>query len=183
MIVAVKKFDFCNQYSRTLRLCFSDKWGSQNVFSTPRLVDSYAVIELKELSDFDDSRLIAAVFILSLLSGGRPYISRFGLFQTFHTRVYDVLVQVNVGTSGAYNLVNALAERVLPFLAKVDFSMNIQKKKNGTLVGMTIADLSFVRVVETHSVFFRWHDKIRINLGIRHADILETSFLLSAFKF
>lgn len=129
MIVAAKKFDFYNQYSKALRLCFTDKWGARNVFCGPRLVDSYAVIELKELNDFDDSRLIAAVFILSLLSGGRPYISRFGLFQTFHTRVYDVLVQVNVGVSGAYTLINALVERVLPFLAKVDFSMNIQKKK------------------------------------------------------
>ena len=154
-MIAVAKFNFSKHASGILRLCAIDKLGSTNINCTPVLRKANLAIDLEALADFDDSRLIAAVFILRLLSGGRPYISRFGLFQTFHTRAYDVYVQVNINRELAYKLVGTLSERVFPFLAKADFSMNIIKTKKGTLVGMAISDLSFVRVVETHSVFFR----------------------------
>lgn len=154
-MVAVRKFNFLEQYGATLRLSLFDKVGSRNAYNCPTLTGAYAVIDLRDLHDFDDSRLIAAVFILRLLSGGQPYLSRFGLFQTFYTRDYDISVYVSVTKVPAFRLLTTLAERVFPFLAKADFSSTFLKKKNGILVGMTIADLSFVRVVETHSVFFR----------------------------
>lgn len=182
-MIAPRYFDFYNQQNTLLRLGVLDKLSINNTYSLPTIHEASLSINLRELSDFDDSRLIAAVFILRLLSNGRPYISRFGLFQTFHTRSYDLIVAVKIGKREAYNLITVLAERVLPFLAKADLTLNILKKKNGSLVGMTIADLSFIRVVETHSVFFRWHDKVRIDLSFLHADLVSTSLLLSGFKF
>lgn len=150
-----RRFNLISFYSSTLRLSLLDKFLAHNLYLIPDISAGILSVQLKDLSDFDDSRLIAAVFILRLLSGGKPYISRFGLFQTFYTRNYDSVVEVRIGRHASYSLVALLAERVLPFLAKADFRINIQKKKNGTLVTMTIADLSFIRVVETHSVFFR----------------------------
>lgn len=176
------KFNFFEQYKKTSRIFLLDKLGAGNVNLCPFVGTAYATIELRELSDFDDSRLIAATFILRLLSGGRPYISRFGLFQTFYTRAYDVSVYVSVKKASASLLLTTLSERIFPFLAKADFSKNFLKTKNGILVGMTISDLSFVRVVETHSVFFRWHDKIRIGLNIERGSPLAADLVFSVFK-
>jgi hypothetical protein len=181
-MIGIAKFNLFAQSSKTLRLTMLDKFAATNVNKIPIITRAYAAIDLESLTDFDDARLIAAVFILRLLSGGRPYISRFGLFQTFHTRAYDMYVQVNVGKRLAHNLVTVLVERVFPFLAKADYSSSLTKIKKGTLVGMTISDLSFVRVVETHSVFFRWHDKVRLNFELQHADLSAANLLLSSLK-
>jgi hypothetical protein len=179
---AAHKFNFSEQYKKTSRVLLLDKLGSTNINLCPSVGVSYLTIELRELSDFDDSRLIAAMFILRLLSGGRPYISRFGLFQTFYTRAYDVSVYVSVNKFGAETLLTTLSERIFPFLAKADFSKNFLKTTNGILVGMAISDLSFVRVVETHSVFFRWHDKIRIGLNIERGSLAAADLVFNTFK-
>lgn len=182
-MIALRKFNFSSHYEQALRVALIDKLALKNAYTVPSIANSFLAINLKELSDFDDSRLIAAVFILRLLSGGRPYIARFGLFQTFHTKSYDALVHVNVRQMATYHMMGLLAERVLPFIAKADFTTNVVKKKNGILVFMTIADLSFIRVVETHSVFFRWHDKIRIALNFGCDDASHVLLLLSGLKF
>jgi len=154
-MIESQKFNFLASSERTLRPMLFDTLSLANTFEVPTPLSSRVFIELKALDDFDSSRLIAAVFILRLLTGRRPYVARFGLFQTFHTRSYDAVVQVTLSGDSLQRLVGTLSYSVLPFIAKVDFSFKTRILREGAVADMVISDLSFLRVVETHSVFFR----------------------------
>lgn len=151
----IQKFNIYNTYKRSFRIAFFDKLLSQNTYALPSVVKASLFIDLKSLEDFDSSRVIAAMFILRLLGGRRPYVVRFGLFQTFHDKVYDAYVQVNLAGDALYNFLGLITYDIIPFLAKVDFLFNYTSSDEGIVANFTIADLSFLRVVETHSVFFR----------------------------
>jgi len=154
-MITVRKFNKLSTALRTFRITFIDKLNVQNTFLVPKIKGAEVFIELKSLENFDNSRLIAAAFILRLISGQKPYVSRLGLFQTFREKDYDAQVRVDLSLHTLYDFLDLLAHDVLPFLSKADFFSNAILSKEGVVVNFTISDLSFLRVVETHSIFFK----------------------------
>lgn len=151
----LRKFNSIATHTAVLKTALFDKLNLSNTFSCPSVVYGSLFIELKSLDNFDNTRLIAAVFILRLLSRRKPYVARFGLFQTFREKDYDILVRVDLRTGALLQFIELLAHDILPFLPKADLICNALKKRNGFLINFIIMDLSFLRVVETHSIFFK----------------------------
>lgn len=152
-LVARNKFN--NQFNCVSRIALLDKLNVANSFACPTLTGAKLTINLLRLDNFDSPRLLAAMFILTLLSGCKPYVSRFNLFQTFHEKDYDAQVAVTLNKNSAIAFMELFALNITPFLSKVDLSSYALKTKKGVVVNFTIADLSFIRVVETHSIFFK----------------------------
>lgn len=155
MVLMVNKYSISPLVSKTLRTSFIDKLSPRTTFFCAAGVSGTVSIELKNLEDFDSVRLIAANFILYLLTGSRPYVARFGLFQTFKEKEYDVIVRVNVRKLNALRLLETLSYEIFPFIARADCVSRVTSINKGVVVGFTISDLSFIRVVETHSIFFK----------------------------
>lgn len=176
------KYNFSLTARSSVRLAFIDKLNLSNSYSAPRVLSSKLFIDLKNLDNFDSPRLIAAVFVLSILSGAKPYVSRFNLFQTFHEKDYDAQVVVNLNSLSTFRFLELISTTILPFLAKADLSSYALKMNKGFLVNFTIADLSFIRVVETHSIFFKWHDKVNAQIFLAAVNSKEINCILSAFK-
>jgi hypothetical protein len=132
-------FNFSLTYSGILREVVSSKVLVSNTFGCPKFVSGCLFLELSNLDNFDSSRLVAASFILTILSHRRPYIIRFRLFETFHEKDYDITVQVNLIKTTLFNFIKILASDILPFLSKVDFekSFGVGGLK-GNLVCFTI---------------------------------------------
>lgn len=154
-LVAANKFNNNLTFGKTSRLVLLDRLNLTNSFACPTLSRAKLSIALTRLENFDSSRLLAAVFILTLLSGCRPYVVRFNLFQTFHEKDYDVHVAVDLPRASAESFSELFALHILPFLPKADLSSYALKIAKNIVVNFTIADLSFIRVVETHSIFFK----------------------------
>jgi len=182
MILCVRKYNVASVLTKTLRTSFIDKLNAKNTFFCAKGVAASVYIEMKNLEDFDSVRLIAAHFILYLLTGCRPYVARFGLFQTFKEKEYDVVVRVDVRKQALLRLIEALSYEIFPFIAKADCTSQINIVKKGIVVGFTISDLSFIRVVETHSIFFKWHDRIKINFSFFNATVDFVDVYFSSFK-
>ena len=181
MLTGARKYNNRLAFLKTLRLSFVDKLNLQNTY---KLFTAAAVvtIDLKNLEDFDSTRLIAAMFATRLLTGCKPYVSRFGLFQTFKEKDYDALVQVEVRSFALFELLEVLAHEILPFVAKADCKVSVLTGEEGIVVLFAISDLSFIRVIETHSIFFKWHDTIKVRLYFPTSEISEVGSYLSAFK-
>lgn len=177
-----RKFNSFSSYLAVFRVALFDKLNLSNSFSCPSLSSGSVFIELKSLENFDNTRLVAAVFILRLLSKRKPYVARFGLFQTFREKDYDVLVRVDLHNSTLFQFVELLAYDILPFLPKADLIASASKKKNGFLVNFIILDLSFLRVVETHSTFFKWHDRVKIQFFLPASNRVFLQLLVGLFK-
>jgi len=111
-------------------------------------------IDLKSLDNFDSNRLIASMFILRILSNRKPYVTRFSLFQTFREKDYDASLIVNIRRLQLYKFIDLYSSKVSPFLPKLEIKCN-KKLKKGIAAEFTLLDLSFIRVVEVHSVFFK----------------------------
>ena len=75
-----------------------------------------------------------------------------------------------------------LAHEILPFVAKADCKVSVLTGEEGIVVLFAISDLSFIRVIETHSIFFKWHDTIKVRLYFPTSEISEVGSYLSAFK-
>lgn len=170
-------------YKSVLRTTLIEKLNLMNTYSCPSLRRGRAFVELKRLENFDNSRLLAAIFILRLLGGRKPYVLRFGLFQTFHTRDYDAAVVVDFNSKASYKFVESVSLNILPFVAEADFSCYASENKEGVVVNFTISDLSFIRVVETHSIFFKWHDKVNAALIFNSTNLELAKLLLELLKF
>lgn len=181
MVIGAAKYNNKLTFFRTLRLSFVDKLNLRNTYAITG-VTAAVHIDLKNLEDFDSTRLIAAVFAIRLLTGSKPYVSRFGLFQTFKEKDYDASVRVDVRGSGVFALLEVLAYEILPFVAKADCLADALENKKGIVVLLAISDLSFIRVVETHSIFFKWHDTVKIRLQFPVGTLAHISTYLSAFK-
>lgn len=154
MLVGSKKYKNNLTFVKTLRVSFLDKLNLRNTYAIPGVTAS-VTIDLKNLEDFDSSRLIAAMFATRLLTGCKPYVSRFGLFQTFKEKAYDAVVRVDVRSDKVFELLEVLAYEILPFVARADCVTSALIEEYGTVVLFAISDLSFIRVVETHSIFFK----------------------------
>jgi len=178
----VGKFSGVVTHLAVFRTSLFDKLNLRNTFSCPQVVWGSVLIELKSLESFDSSRLVAAVFILRLLSKNKPYVARFGLFQTFKEKDYDMSVRVDLRGIDLIRFIELLAYDILPFLPKADLIFNALKIKDGFIVDFIIMDLSFLRVVETHSTFFKWHDKIKIKLFVSLTGSAILHLLLSLLK-
>lgn len=176
------KFNTLKTTALTSRTLFLDKLLRSNTFACPILKQGSIFIELRALETFENPRIVAAMFILRLLAQQRPYVARFGLFQTFREKRYDVLVRVDILNSPLFNFTEFLACKILPFLSRADLFFNALTKKNGFVLELAIMDLSFLRAVETHSVFFKWHDCVKINLAIEQLSVAELPFFLSTLK-
>lgn len=170
-------------YKLTARRAFLDKLNRANSFTSSKLIGAKLYITLTRLDTFDSSRIIAALFILTLLSGCKPYIVRFGLFQTFHEKDYDAIIVVNLNKRKIYSFFETLSLGVVPFLPKADLRVHALKIGGGVVVQLAIADLSFIRVVETHSIFFKWYDSLSVSLTFDKPDLAEIKLFLSAYKF
>lgn len=154
-VIALSKYLNKLTYNSTVRLALIEKLALENTYMCPGVIGGRLFIELNNLINFDSSRVLAAFFVLRLLSGKKPYFLRFRLFQTFHTKDYDALAVVDFGVESAHELIELVSIQVLPFLSKADLSSYALKGKKGVVVNLTISDLSFIRVVETHSMFFK----------------------------
>lgn len=155
MALIVSKYDISPMLAKTFRMTFIDKLNIKNTFSCGKGVSASVYVEMHNLEDFDSVRVVAAHFIIYLLTGCRPYVSRFGLFQTFKEKEYDATVRVEVRRQATFYLLEVLAYEILPFIAKADCTTQLISRVDGIVVLFTIADLSFIRVVETHSIFFK----------------------------
>lgn len=155
MLVGNKKYKNNLTFVKTLRVSFLDKLNLRNTHAIPGVTAASVTIDLKNLEDFDSSRLIAAMFATRLLTGCKPYVSRFGLFQTFKEKAYDAVVRVDVRSDKVFELLEVLAYEILPFVARADCVTSALIEEYGTVVLFAISDLSFIRVVETHSIFFK----------------------------
>lgn len=167
MITRIRKYNNSEFYYRTVRLALLDKFRLDNTFSQPHVNSIILSIDLKNLDTFDSSRLLASVFILQLLGKQKPYVVRFGLFQTFKEKDYDAFVVLTLTGPKALDFLELFGQEILPFTSRVDVKVNKKLSKNGVAVKFTVLNLSCIRIVETHSVFFRWHDRLRINLDLR----------------
>jgi len=149
------KFDNLNFYNNSVRLPIIDKYNYSNTYQCPSFSGAILFIELRNLDTFESSRLIASFFVLRLLTGQKPYISRLNVFQTFKKSDYDLTVLVSIRGNNLFNFLELLGYELLPFTSKIDVKSNIVKNKYGIVVNFVISDLSSIRVVETHSAFFR----------------------------
>lgn len=154
-MVLVSKFLRELTNKSVLRVALLDKLLLTNTYACPTVFRGRLFFELKNLNSFDSSRILAASFALRLLGGSKPYFVRFGLFQTFHNKDYDALAVVDLNAKFAHQLIEIISVNILPFVAKADFSTYALKNKEGVEVNFTVADLSFIRVIETHSIFFK----------------------------
>jgi len=178
----LSKYNNISTFSNVFRLSFIDKLNLKNTYLSSPKLNGFVYVDLKALDDFDSSRLIAAVFVLKLLTMQRPYVARFGLFQTFRERDYDILVRVDLRQDSLYAFFEVLAYEILPYISRADCFSDALTTKNGILVNFTILDLSFIRVIETHSAFFKWHDKVRVGIFLPTHDFIKVDTYLSAFK-
>lgn len=153
--MSFKKFHLTSTTCLTSRLLLIEKCQLNNSYALTNFTRVKLLIELNALENFDSPRLLAALFLLTILGGSKPYVLKFTLFQTFHEKDYDAKVVLDLANSLAYRFVELMSFEVLPFLSKVDLSSYALKIKKGTMVNFTISDLSFIRVVETHSIFFK----------------------------
>lgn len=149
------KFDNLNFYKNSARLPIIDKFNYLNTYQCPSFSSAVLSIELRGLETFDSSRVIASFFVLRLLTGQKPYISRLNVFQTFKKSEYDSLIIVSIQGNTLFSFLELLGYELLPFTSKIDIKSNIVKNKYGVVVNFTISDLSSIRIVETHSAFFR----------------------------
>lgn len=154
-MIFLDKFNSLITLRTNTRLALIDKLSLTNTYACPDLLKACLFIDLKGLENFDSPRLLAAIFVLTLLGGTRPYVVRFNLFQTFHEKDYDAKVVLDLNSIMAYKFSQHLSTYILPFLSKADFSFYALKNSKGVIVNFTIADLSFIRVIETHSIFFK----------------------------
>lgn len=160
------KFDNLNFYTKSARPTLIDKFNCSNSYQPPLFSSAVLFIELRGLDTFESSRLIASFFVLRLLSGQKPYISRLNVFQTFKKSEYDSVVLVSIRGARLFDFLELLGYELLPFTSKIDVKSNIVKNKYGVVVNFTISDLSSIRIVETHSAFFRWHDHLKVNIHL-----------------
>lgn len=181
-LLSNEKFNTRLNHSLNFRTSIAEKLNLKNSYNCPTLLRSKLMIDLKGLENFDSPRLLAAIFILTLLGNSKPYVLRFNLFQTFHDKDYDAQVVVDLNKKKSQRLTELLSLDIMPFLPKADLSSYALKNKHGVLVNFTIADLSFIRVVETHSIFFKWHDKVNLQFVIKAGDVFSSKLLLSAFR-
>ena len=149
-----QKFNFSSSYKKIIRLLLLDKFNYTNSYSIPKLESVSLSIDLKSLDNFDSNRLIASMFILRILSNRKPYVTRFSLFQTFREKDYDASLIVNIRRLQLYKFIDLYSSKVSPFLPKLEIKCN-KKLKKGIAAEFTLLDLSFIRVVEVHSVFFK----------------------------
>lgn len=153
--MSLTKFKNFLTYKKYTRLSLIDKNLILNTFLLPSVQSASVFLDLKLLEDYDNSRLLASMFFLRLICNRKPYVSRFGLFQTFLRKEYDALVKVDLRGKILYEFLETLSLGILPFLSKTDFDKRTLKTPNGVVVNFSILDLSFLRVVETHSAFFK----------------------------
>lgn len=157
--------NFLTTYRSIIRQVVLDKLLVSNSYACPTIRSGALFLELRNLDSFDTSRLVAASFLLKILTNRRPYVTRFSLFQTFHNKNYDVSVRVDLRGTALFEFIKILVSDILPFLSKLDVEKQVVAGYlKGSLVSFTIHDLSFMRVIETHSVFFKWRDKVCIKL-------------------
>lgn len=116
------------------------------------------------------NRVLAAFFLLRVLTGKKPFISRFGCFQTFKKKNYDLIVEVTLVKEAIYTFLSLFSISILPELNILDLTTNLIVSKKFSIYFFSVRDLSFLRVVETHSVFFRWADHLNIKFFFSSGD-------------
>ena len=179
----IPKFNNKISYSKTISLALLDKVNLKNTFSKPTLSSMTVFIVLKSLENFDSPRLVASSFLLRVLTNQKPYIVRFGLFQSFKEKECDILIQVNLSKTNLHNFFFFLAYNILPFLPKNDLNFSYSKFNKSVVVFFTISNLSFIRFVEMHSAFFRWQDVLNIKLFLKANSPKEAEIFLNFSKF
>lgn len=181
-MVFLTTIDSLRSYNVTTRPALVDKFCLVNSFAMPTIFSVILSVNLLNVAGFDSSRLVASFFLLRLLTGQRPYVSRFGVFQTFKKSDYDISISTTLSKTHVADFLTFLSKGILPFMSKSDFSANFSKTCKGVVVTYTISDLSFIRVVETHSAFFKWRDKIDITLYLDASTLDEAKQLLSGLN-
>jgi hypothetical protein len=108
------------------------------------------------LDSFDNNRVLASFFLLKILSCKKPYISRFGIFQTFKKRNFDIIVQSDLHGSEVFDFITYLSLNIFTLLSDMDLKVSSYGLLNKNLVYFfSIKDISFLRFVETHSAFYK----------------------------
>jgi len=176
------KFKLNHGWKSTFRVISINKLNLTNSFSLPEFKKISVFLVLNKLENFDNSRLVAASFILKLLTKQQPYVVKFNLFQTFKKKDYDINICVSLRNNNMYNFISVLSNLVIPALSKVDSRVKYSLCNSCIVANFAILDFSFIKIVETHSIFFRWRDRINISLHTNSKKIIDADYLLNTLK-
>ena len=159
------KFNYLDSYARTTRLILIDRLALNNSYEVPEISFIVLSVSLSNLEDFDSSRIAAGSFLLRLMSDQKPYIIRFGLFQTFKEKKYDVIIQVSLRErSRRYKFLSLFGGAIIPALTKKEAYPIFSFRNLRVVANFAVKNLSFIRVIETHSAFFRWRGRLDVRL-------------------
>lgn len=185
MILKINRFDFGRANVNVNRLLAIDKIGLKNTYSIPSFDRIVLTITLQELDDFDDIKLISSAFALFLISGRRPYITRFGVFQTFRTTSCDVILTVTLTDEFTIcEVFQFISCQVLVYVSKHDLQINEFVSETGlTGIFFSLANLNFLKVIETHYIFFRWYERLHVRVSSFFATKKLMFVFFSFFKF
>lgn len=137
-----------------LQLISVDKLQLKNYFSIAKLKYVGLAINLDNLDNFDSSRLLASFLILYILTGNKPYIIKFFVFQTFYKKTYNLILRINLTSIKAYHFLLFFNLDVLVELPKKSLVYKYSFKSNQVVFSFFLYNLNFIKIVETHFAFF-----------------------------
>ncbi len=180
----LKLTKFNNNYTwrNTLRFVTINKLSLSNTFSVLTFNNVNIFLVLNNLENFDNSRLVAASFILKLISNQQPFVTKFSLFQTFRKKDYEITICVSLRDEKMYLFLSMLASAAIPVLSKADARVSFSSFNSCIVANFAIFDFSFIKIIETHSAFFRWRDKVNVSLYSNAKSFNEIKFLLGITK-
>lgn len=181
-MLKLTKFSINNTWNKTLRAVLISKLNLSNSFSISEFTGVNIFLVLNNLDNFDSSRLVAASFILNLISNKRPSVLKFSLFQTFKKKEYAVHLCVSLRNESMYTFLSVLTNVILPSLSKSDVKVSYSLRNLCFVASFAITDFSFIKIVETHSVFFRWRDSVNIQLFTSARTMPNLNALFSVMK-
>lgn len=176
-------FNLGNSHVKARKLLLVEKLNLGNVMSLTLLNNITLVIHLNSIEDYDSPRVAASAFLLYLSSGQKPYISRFGLFQTFKIKNYDITMRVDLSTKNVNSFLSFFFFTVLTRLSKSGLKRNVLTSPKGIVARFAISDLSFIQLAETHPAFFKWSDILEVNFITSCKSQVYFDTLFSTYKF
>lgn len=142
-------------FDTSYRISTIDKYLLTNSFSLPKCELVTLSLKLTNLESFNSPRVVAAFFLLRYLSGRKPFITKFNIFQTFKKKRYDIHLQINLRNHSMYDFLCYFSSIILPNVPKLDLRYLILNSKEEMIYRYSISDLNFLKLVEMHPIFFR----------------------------
>lgn len=178
------RFDFVAMENYLNRVLVIDKLHVTHTFKRIGLTKATVFMNLTGLISFNDPKLIASAFALFLITGKKPYITRFGMFETFHYIRCDIMLSVNaIDYFTMFRIFQFIGCRALRAISKHDLDINDFSSFSSNGIFLSIANLNFLRVFETHYVFFRWYERVHFRIFTNFPNVRLMHMGFSFFKF